>query len=374
MNDYEKQQTQTQEITNKQCDAWIKRIEKRWGTLCNGSGQELSIEEKREMARRDLATSPHRRRKKSNEEVSTKKQSVNPVNAKNDLAATIIPEAIVVSQSDSCSSLLIRAGYQNIVNSIIIPSTEYLINDFYQNPNCVTLRKLGKIAQTADIVAYAIEHESPTAPAPILRFISKRHLTPELCKKACTVNGLNLEYVPEEWRTYEMCKCAVYNTHNKHELILKYVPYKILNTTQGKSLCEFAVNSRGLEIRYVPLRYCTQELWETAINNDLAVFEYIPKKYMTETMVYEATSRYPWLSHRVPHNFRLPSNLQNKSLLSSPIPDMSLQCYDECEISYKSQILDIPETSIDSLNLVNEPCLPQQEKMDRFFTIFPIFI
>jgi len=173
MDNYE-QQPEERVITNKQCDAWIKRIEKRWGPIRDKDGNELTTEEKRAMGRRDLAANPRRGPRPGSGKSKNKP-------GKDNLPVKTIPEAVAVPSDDSCIPLLVRAGYQDIVKSNTVFSAKQLTDIFYQNPCANTLKQLGKRLQTAEIVEYAIDHESPTTVKPILRFVSKRFLTPELC-------------------------------------------------------------------------------------------------------------------------------------------------------------------------------------------------
>lgn len=146
MDNYE-QQPEERVITNKQCDAWIKRIEKRWGPIRDKDGNELTTEEKRAMGRRDLAANPRRGPRPGSGKSKNKP-------GKDNLPVKTIPEAVAVPSDDSCIPLLVRAGYQDIVKSNTVFSAKQLTDIFYQNPCANTLKQLGKRLQTAEIVEY----------------------------------------------------------------------------------------------------------------------------------------------------------------------------------------------------------------------------
>ena len=68
------------------------------------------------------------------------------------------------------------------------------------------LKELGKLAQTKEMVAEAVNGFSVNNPAyTILKVIAKKYLTREVCEIAVSKNGLNLKYVPEQYRDIAMC-------------------------------------------------------------------------------------------------------------------------------------------------------------------------
>lgn len=62
----------------------------------------------------------------------------------------------------------------------------------------------------------------------ILGKLPKSMLTPELCQCAVESSGYNLEFVPEEMKTREMCRTSLYSSADlgyEDCDILQYIPY-----------------------------------------------------------------------------------------------------------------------------------------------------
>ena len=74
----------------------------------------------------------------------------------------------------------------------------------------IHLQSLGKRAQTKEMVEEAVNGFNVDNHAyTILKVIAKKHLTREVCEIAVCKNGLNLKYVPEQYRDISMCMSAV---------------------------------------------------------------------------------------------------------------------------------------------------------------------
>lgn len=173
---------------------------------------------------------------------------------------------------------------------------------FEKNPCARTLAHIGKRMQTPEMVRRAIENDSNEVdgiakpfPSPILKYVSKKLLTPELCLLALKKNGRNIHCVPEEWRDssmyiaavsncsfllevlpdevkdYEVCESAVRNdlSIKESQCALKNVPANLLKGEKGRRLCEIAVKSNGLAISHVPHNYITDEIARNAIVNSI---------------------------------------------------------------------------------------------------------
>lgn len=199
------------------------------------------------------------------------------------------------------------------------------------------LEEIGKRAQTAEIVQRAVAGYNVDDPAyPILKVVSKRHLTREICEIAVSRNGYNLKYVPikyqdkglcltavqkdgsalsyvPDWyRSYDLCWAAVCNDSLGHAL--RSVPRRYLQGKEGRALCEAAVRANSLAIQYVPKRLMTKKLARLAIENPIPIkevlrpngskenrnswgqthiLEYIPTRYLSKELVELAISLYP---------------------------------------------------------------------------------
>lgn len=204
------------------------------------------------------------------------------------------------------------------------------------------LKELGKRAQTKKMVDEAINGFNVNNPAyAILKLIAKKYLTREVCEIAVSKNGLNLKYVPEQYRDiamclaavqsdggalgevperillgdkgYEICLTAVRNDFSGRAL--SFVPACHLRGKEGKALCEAAVQANGYALEYVPKRLITKELARLAIEAPFPVRELlwpdgsrstrsayrsycpvlslVPEKCMSEELVAMSARLYP---------------------------------------------------------------------------------
>ena len=72
------------------------------------------------------------------------------------------------------------------------------------------LESLGKRLQTQEIVEEAVNSFVVSKSAyPILKVVAKKYITRELSEVAVRRNGLNLKYVPEQYRDAALCMIAV---------------------------------------------------------------------------------------------------------------------------------------------------------------------
>ena len=198
------------------------------------------------------------------------------------------------------------------------------------------LNKIGKVAQTKEMVEEAIDNfNHDNYDYPILKVVSKKHLTREACEIVVRKNGLNLKYVPNRYRDAAMCLTAVQNNgdalsdvpkqvllgdkgyeicliavrNNFKDLAMKYVPECYLQGEKGKTICEAAVQTNGYALEYVPKQLMTKELVRMAIETSFPVKEVVlsdgshsitkgyggsfshsilsivPKKFMSEELV-----------------------------------------------------------------------------------------
>lgn len=214
------------------------------------------------------------------------------------------------------------------------------------------LKELGKRAQTKEMVDEAINGFSVNNPAyTILKVIAKKYLTREVCEIAMSKNGLNLKYVPEQYRDIAMCLAAVQSDggalgevperillgdkgyeicftavrNDLKGLALSFVPECYLRGKEGKALCEAAVKANGYALEYVPKRLITKELAKVAIEAPFPVGELlwpdgsrstwsayrsycpvlslVPKKCMSEELVALSARLYPESLQYAPAEF-----------------------------------------------------------------------
>jgi Domain of unknown function (DUF4116) len=94
----------------------------------------------------------------------------------------------------------------------------------------------------------------------ILQFVSKNDRTPDLCRLAVEQNGLALESVPEEHRTPELCRIAI----EQNGYALQCIP----EDKRTPELCRLAVQRDGRVLQYVPKDKKTPELCRLAVEQD----------------------------------------------------------------------------------------------------------
>ena len=86
-------------------------------------------------------------------------------------------------------------------------------------------------------------------------------------------NGMELENVPEKYKTMEMCEMAV----DYHGQFLEFVPLEL----RTKELCELAVSTSGWALEFVPIDMRTPELCEIAVKEDGLNLEFVPEELKT---------------------------------------------------------------------------------------------
>ena len=114
-----------------------------------------------------------------------------------------------------------------------------------------------------------------------MKYVPEEFKTQELCRLAIKNEGRALEYVPEEFKTYELCKIAV----TKWGSALEFVPEEL----KTKELCELAVKHYGGALEFVPKKILNLDMCMAAIKiNYPSALEYIskwvPEEYQEKLM------------------------------------------------------------------------------------------
>lgn len=182
------------------------------------------------------------------------------------------------------------------------------------------LKKLGKQAQTKEMVEEAVRGFSDdNHQSPILSVIAKKYLTHELCEIAVRKNGLNLKYVPQEYRNDAMCLAAVQSDGDAlHEVpnqvllgdkgyeicltavrnrfrgpILSLVPDCYLRGKEGQALCEAAVRTNGHALEDVPEHLISKELVASSVRLHPDSLQYAPAEFVSRDLCVEMIKRDP---------------------------------------------------------------------------------
>jgi hypothetical protein len=122
-----------------------------------------------------------------------------------------------------------------------------------------------------------------------LEYVPDELKTVILCKIAMTKTGMALQYVPDELKTPELCEIAVKN----NGMALQYVPNELKTIT----LCKYAVDRCAMAIKYVPDEMKTRYICETAVTNNGFAVDYVPKNLITNK-IYEDAIKYKNLTER----------------------------------------------------------------------------
>ena len=148
----------------------------------------------------------------------------------------------------------------------------YELNDpvdaFFDSPSVRALSCVPRPRQTPEMVRIALE--SPSAQtSPILKYVSKKLLSYELCLKAVSRNAQNLRFVPQKWQSKEIRASAL----SQDGWLILDIPSK----ERDAELYEIAVKEDGLLLGKVPARWLSMEMCECAVLSDGMALRYIPE-------------------------------------------------------------------------------------------------
>ena len=133
-----------------------------------------------------------------------------------------------------------------------------------------------------------------------LQYIPEEYRTKELCELAIQKDGNALKHVPHSLITKELCKLAV----KQDEEALLFVPEElrtlelyemavkqnrkalrwILKEHITKELCELAVQKNGMALSYVSEEYKTKNMCKLAIQQDGMALLYVPHSLITKEL------------------------------------------------------------------------------------------
>jgi hypothetical protein len=123
-----------------------------------------------------------------------------------------------------------------------------------------------------------------------LKFVPEKYKTAEICLAAVQNYGYALEYVPLELITNKLCTEAV--RRNPRALFFFFF------SLRTRALCRLAVSDLDIDslltakgddplksaIAYIPLEFITLRLCYKAIKNDFESFRFIPEKFITPVL------------------------------------------------------------------------------------------
>ena len=131
-----------------------------------------------------------------------------------------------------------------------------------------------------------------------LNYIPENHRTPEMCLAFVQNEGSNLSLVPEEQRTPEMCLAAVKSSG----MALRYVPKSCLSD----ELCLLAANASEIELDTIPEEFRSAELCLIAVTNNGYNLKHVPEKDRTPELCLAAVNDKGISLMHVPEQHRTP--------------------------------------------------------------------
>ena len=96
---------------------------------------------------------------------------------------------------------------------------------------------------------------------------------------------LNIWYVPDQYKTQEMCNEVV----EKSPYALSYVPDHFVT----QEMCNEAVEKSPWMLEHVPNQFVTQKMCNEAVEKNPQMLELVPDQFVTQKMCNEAVEKIP---------------------------------------------------------------------------------
>ena len=118
-----------------------------------------------------------------------------------------------------------------------------------------------------------------------VNYIPDNFKTQEMCDKAVRWTHSYNKNIPDRFITQKMCNIWV----NQYTGNIQYVPQRFIT----QKMCDDAtrVDRCTTSMRYIPDRYTRQEMWDKAIASNPLLIKHIPNKWCTPKIVKEVASR-----------------------------------------------------------------------------------
>lgn len=142
----------------------------------------------------------------------------------------------------------------------------------------------------------------------------KKEKVMKICFDEVRDSHNKLQYIPDDFKTYELCKFAV----ESQGLALQYVP----NCFMTAELCSIAVNENSIALAYVPDEFKTKEIVKTAFDNykdsrkkvrshmsmdemdkDCNLLKYVPSELLDEDICFKAIANCSCNAKYIPQRF-----------------------------------------------------------------------
>ncbi len=157
------------------------------------------------------------------------------------------------------------------------------IDAFRRNPCEDTLFYISKRAQTPEMLQeiFANPRLPERTSYPLLRLISKKLITPEVCRYAVLRDSRNLHYVPRDYINAEMFTWLF-----EHGCSLRVIP----KNYQSIDMCRTAVESHWSNLEAVASRYKTKDICECALHQSYGSIAFLPVQFITKEVIVEAVN------------------------------------------------------------------------------------
>jgi len=137
----------------------------------------------------------------------------------------------------------------------------------------------------------------------VLEFVPEVYKTQELCINTLYTTWKALKYFPSKYRTKEVCEFAI-----KQDIqALKEIPNKFIT----KELSENFINLYPKELKYIPERYRSKKICEKAFAADCRNIRFIPKELINENMCKSAINVEAELIKYIPTKYLTPEICEN---------------------------------------------------------------
>lgn len=220
---------------------------------------------------------------------------------------------------------------------------------FFAHPCGELLSYISKSQQTTEMVMLALKEENEKCWHPVLKYVSKKLMTDEVCVIAVSSNIANFFYVPNSFKTPERCLSAVQKKAPRFNDVplLSAVPEKILIGPYGKEICEAAVVTDWKSIKHVPKQLITTALLEKAVDGIAQgeciynICDYFPQHKITKDMALEIMRKSGDGYSSLPPRFRKDEDVIDAAIASQPsvVFDISPKILTD-EMFYKAVQLD----------------------------------
>ena len=135
-----------------------------------------------------------------------------------------------------------------------------------------TLLLVPEKKMTDNIIKLAVIHNGFA-----LVYVPVHMIKPDICEKAVKQNGNTLQYIPNDLRTFTICEAAV----KKNARAFHYVLADKMTFQEYLVICNIAVKHNGTILQFVPKDFRTYEICKSAVKEEPLALKYVLADKMT---------------------------------------------------------------------------------------------